>query len=298
MKQYTILTYNIGGYDVLREIKHKSPKAEYIYVTDDRSIVSETWDVRYIDNPYPEDVFYTCYYIRFNPFDFANTDVVVRIDGSVQVLDNIDKIIDYFNKEDYDICLDIHPTRHTVCEEYEVWCNDRGYSRSQAERVMSYMADKGYDTENYRGLYQYGLMIQRRNPVNLELNAATLDLIRQLAPEGKQVERLDQTIGSFVINSQFSERLKVMAVDERIFHSKFFRLFKHGNWEEINFNGKYIRPYLFNKPAKIARLNYHAKAKFMKFWFPLPIVRALHSMMRVKDCMVRIKKHFWSKKWF
>lgn len=298
MKQYTILTYNIGGYEILREIKHKSPNAEYIYVTDDRSIVSETWDVRYIDNPYPEDIFYTCYNIRFNPFDYANTDIVVRIDGSVQVLDKIDEIIYCFNKGRYDLCIETHPERYTIREEYEVWCNLRGYSRAQAEKIMSFMADKGYDIANYRGLYQYGLMIQRRNSGNMELNAATLDLIRRFAQEGKLVDRLDQTIGSFVLNSQFSERLNVMVVDDRIFHSKYFRLFQHGHWEEMDFDGQYIRPYLFNKPAKKAQLKYHAKAQYNKRWLPLPIVRLLHSMTGVIDSIVRVKKHFWRNKWF
>ena len=291
MKQYTILTFNIGGYEVLREIKHKSPKADYIYVTDDRSIVSETWDVRYIDNPHPEDNFYTCFNVRYNPFDYAATDIVIKIDGSLQVLDKIDEIIDYFNEGNYDLCIETHPVRYTVREEYEVWCKARGYSRAQAEKVLAYMTNKGYDVANYRGLYQYCLMIQRRNALNLELNTTTLDLVRRLAQEGKLVDRLDQTIGSFVINSQFSERLKVMVVDERILHSKYFRWFKHGNWEELNFDGKYVPPYLFNKPAKTARLKYHSRAKFYNHWLPLPIVQ-------IFNFLTRIKKHFWSNKWF
>ena len=290
-KRYTVLTFNFGGYEVLREVQHKSPNAEYIYVTDDRSITSQTWDVRYVENPYPDDVFFACWQVRYNPFEFANTDVVIRIDGSLQVIDKIDEIIDYFNEGNFDLCFETHPKRYTIREEYEIWCNARGYSRVQAEKVMSYMADKGYDIDNYRGLYQTGLMIQRRNSVNLELNATTLDLIRQFAPEGKQVDRLDQTIGSFIINSQFSKRLKVMVVDERIFHSKFFRLFLHGTCEEVNFYGKYTRPYLFNQPVKASRLHYHAKAKYNKYWLPLPIALALHSMEKVK-------KHFWRNKWF
>ena len=291
-KRYTVLTFNFGGgYEILREIRHKSPNAEYIYVTDDRSITSQTWDIRYIDNPHPEDVFFACWQVRYNPFVFASTDVVIRIDGSFQVVDKLDEIIDYFNAGDYDLCLETHPERYTICEEYEAWCNIRGYSRVQAEKVMSYMTDKGYDIAHYRGLYQTGLMIQRRNSVNLELNTATLDLIQQFAPEGKQVDRLDQTIASYIINSQFSERLKVMVVDERIFHSKYFRLFIHGTWEEVNFYGNYIRPYLFNKPVKASRLQYHAKAKYNKYWLPIPIVPALHSMEKVK-------KYFWRNKWF
>lgn len=287
MKKYTVITFNIGGYEVLREIEHKSPDAEYIYVTDDRSITSRTWDVRYIDNPYPEDNFYTCFHIRYNPFDYASTDVVLKIDGSLQILDNIDDIIDYFNKGAYDICLEVHPERYTIAQEYDVWCKKRGYSREQADKVLSYMAIQGYDTSSYRGLYQYCFMIQRRNPVNMELNAATLALAQEFAPEGKKIDRLDQTIGSYVINTRFSDRLKVMVVDERILHSRFFRWYRHGTWQEAPFNGVLLRPYLFNKPVKAARLNYCARAFIYKWWLPRPVVLVLNVVKRFKDMLLR-----------
>lgn len=286
MKQYSVITFNMGGYEVLREIKHKSPKAEYIYVTDDRSITSSTWEVRYIDNPHPEDNFFACFSVRYNPFDYVTTDVVVKIDGSLQVLDGIDEIIDCFNRGKYDICLETHPQRRTVREEYEVWCNTRSYSRAQADKVMDYMAGTGYDVARYRGLYQYGLMIQRRNPVNLEINTATFALAQKFAPEGKKVDRLDQTIGSFVINSQFSERLKVMVVDERILHSRYFRRFQHNSWKEARFDGKFVRPYLFDKPHNSVRLNYHARAFFYKWWLPRPVALALNVVEAIKKSLL------------
>lgn len=289
MKKYTVITFNIGGYEVLREIQHKSPNAEYIYVTDDRSITSRTWDVRYIDNPCPEDNFYTCFQIRYNPFDYASTDVVLKIDGALQILDKTDDIIDYFNKGEYDICLLAHPKRYTIPEEYNVWCNTRGYSREQADRVMSYMQGQGYDLANYRGLYQTGFMIQRRSSVITELNAAVLSLTRELAPKGKKADRLDQTISSFVLNSRFSERMKVMVVDERILHSKYFCWFRHGTWEEAPFNGEFLKPYLFNKPAEPARLNYRARA-FNRWWLPRPVVLVLNVVKRFKDTLLRKKK--------
>ena len=265
---------------MLREVIHKSPNADYIYVTDDKSITSETWKVCYIDDPNPEDVFSTCYNIRFNPFDYATTDVVLRIDGSIQCLDHTDEIINYFNRGGYDICLLAHSIRYSISDEYDVWCKVRGYPRAQANRILSYMMSQGYDVFNYRGLYQYGFMIQRRNPVNAELNAATLSLLHELAQEGKIVERIDQTVGSFMINSQFSDRLKVMVVDERILHSKFFRHFPRRGWNENLFEGSVIQPYLLNKPAKIAKLRYRAKAFYHKWWLPLPVVSFIHFVKR------------------
>lgn len=266
----------------MREIEHISPNAEYIYVTDDKSITSKTWDVRYIDNPHPEDNFYSCFNIRYNPFDYATTDIVIKIDGSLQVLNDTDEIINYFNCGKYDICLETHPSRYTMKEEYDIWCDARKYPRVQADRVLSYMSSMGYDIVNYRGLYQYCIMIQRRNPANLELNAATLELTKKFAPEGMMVDRLDQTLGSFLINTSFSSRLNVMVVDERILHSKYFRWFNHGSWRETKFDGAFVKPYLFNKPNKPARLNYHARAFIYKWWLPRPIVLILRIVQKIK----------------
>ena len=224
--------------------------------------------------------------MRYNPFNFATTDVVINIDGSIQPLKKLDEIIDFFNRGQYDICLEIHPRNNTIHDEYEVWCETRAYSRLQANRVMTYMSNNGYDVANYKGLYQYCIMIQRRSLVNYELNAATLALAQEFAQEGKKVDRLDQTIGSFIINSRFSERLKVMAVDERILHSKFFRWYRHGTWDECKYFGKEIKPYLFNRPAKIAKLNLCARAFFARRWRPLPVVRVLLFLKRIKDWAV------------
>ena len=265
---------------MLREIEHKSPHAEYIYVTDDRSITSKTWEVRYIDAPKDEDIFNTCYHIRFNPFDYATTDVVLRIDGSIQCIGNTDEIIHYFDRGGYDICLLAHPKRFSMFEEYDEWCKTRGYSRTQADRILSYMTSQGYDVANYRGLYQFGFMIQRRNPVSEEFNAATLSLLQELAPDGKAVERIDQTVGSFVLNSRFSNRIKAMVVDERVLHSKFFRHFPHGSWIENEFDGSVILPYLFNRPVKIAKLHYRAKVFYNQRWRLLSVVPFLRFVNR------------------
>lgn len=256
-KKYTVLSFNIGNYELPREIKVKSPNAEYIYVTDNKNVVSKTWDVRYVDNIHPEDNFFTCWQIRYNPFNYASTDIVLRIDGSMEVVGDTDELIDYFNSnQGYDIGLCIHPYNNNIHDEYDLWCGIRGYSREQADKVLSYMESTGYDTKNYKGLYQYNFMIQRKSGINSELNSMTLDALLSLAEKGKYVDRLDQTIGSYLLNRFFCDRIRVMAVDQRIAFSKFFRWHKHGTNTKYYFAGGLIEPWLFNKPAEMADIDY------------------------------------------
>ena len=255
-KKYSVLSYDIGNYEILKEVKYKSPNAEYLYITDDRSLTSSTWEMVYVDNPHPEDNFDLCYDIRFNPFKYAHTDIVLRIDGSMQVIGNTDELIDKFNEGGYDICLCIHPVRNTLLEEYRCWCACRGYKPEQANKILSFMANyEGYDVKNYKGLYQYNFMIQRKNKINFDLNSFTLSLLKYLAEDGKQIERLDQTVGSFVINKYF-QNLNVMAVDNRIGYSKYFAWYAHNSNVKFPTPDKPIEPYLFNSPVDTNIIEY------------------------------------------
>lgn len=197
---YTVLTYNIGGYEILHEVEWKSERAEYIYVTDDKSITSSTWNVIYVENEHPEDPFWLCYDIRFNPFRYANTDVVLRIDGSMKIVGNTDKLIDAFNAGGYDIALTPHPTRQTMLEEYSAWVTMRGYDANQANRVLNFFNTMGWNPQTDKGIYQYNFMIQRNSEVNNNINHDTMFLLKGLRAEGKEIERVDQTVGSYVIN--------------------------------------------------------------------------------------------------
>ena len=46
-KRYTVLTYIINRYEVVHEILEKDPEAEYLLITDDASLTSDTWTVVY-----------------------------------------------------------------------------------------------------------------------------------------------------------------------------------------------------------------------------------------------------------
>ena len=248
--KYSVLTYIVGNYEIVHEVKEKDPEAEYVLVTDNPNLTSETWEIKLVDNPHPEDPFDLCYQIRFNPFVYVNTDIVVRIDGSMQVNKSLAPIIKKFNDDQYDIALMFHPTRATLYDEYVAWANSRGYNSEQANKILNFLARfEGYDVKNYKGLYQYNFMIQRNTKVNNDLNRMTLALLKYLAPVGKQVERVDQTIGSFIINKYFNQ-MKIMWWDERLCHSQFFTWMAHNTNTPFTFGGveTLSKPFAFNKP--------------------------------------------------
>lgn len=248
--KYSVLTYIVGNYEIVHEVKEKDPEAEYVLVTDNPNLTSETWEVKLVDNPHPEDPFDLCYKIRFNPFDYVTNDIVVRIDGSMEVGSSLQKIVAKFAKENYDRALLFHPTRSTIYDEMVAWVQYRQYNVEQANRVLSFLGMyEGYNVKEYKGLIQMNFEIERKNKINMTLNHMVQSFIKYLAEPSKQVERVDQTIFSFVAQKYFPN-LNIMFFDERICHSQFFTWYAHGSNNPFAFKGveELSKPYYLNKP--------------------------------------------------
>ena len=259
--KYSVLTYIIGNYEIVRDINWKSDKAEYILVTDNPNLKSNDWEIKYVKNEHPEDPFWLCYQIRFNPFKYINTDICLRIDGSMSIEGDTDQLIETFNKNNYDISLMVHPLRNSIPEEYDVWVNARKYPKSQKDKCLNYMRQY-LDVDNYKGLFQYNFCIQRNDSTNNEINKKTLDLLIELRDNKKCIERIDQTIGTFIINKYFSN-INVMLVDEEIV-GPIFKWYQHGS-TEINPNKQFrCKPYLFNQLIKPLRFDKRIKILVLK----------------------------------
>ena len=252
--KYSVLTYNINGYEILHEIPQEAinDEIEYIYVTDDKSITSSTWNVVYVD--LSGSTFDKTYQIRFNPFQYCNTDICMRIDGSMAIAKDVMPLFKAFEDGGYDCSMMIHPTRNTMYDEYLAWVQQRNYPAEQANKCLSFMASNGYDVMNYKGLFQYNFCIQRNNEINNRLNSETYNVLRQLATAPDTCERLDQTIGSFVINTHYPD-LKIMPVGQYIAFSYaggYFNWCQHNTNNVMHYNSANdISPYMRNEPVVV-----------------------------------------------
>lgn len=253
---YTVITYNFGNYEIMHNIKKDvyettKDRVEYLYITDNKELTSSTWTMVYVE-PYDGDVFVPCYKVRFNVFDYAHSDIVIRIDGSMEIVRDLQPIVDYFNNYNYDLGVIIHPTRNTMYEEYVAWVNQRGMKPESGNNVLCYMADNGYDVMNYRGLYQFNFMIHRRTDFNLAFMNVTYDTLVKLAIDGEEIHRCDQTVGSYILNKFYSDK-KIMPVGQYICHGMYFNWYQHGTNNPMNYNPAYsIEPFLFNKSTYLA----------------------------------------------
>lgn len=249
MKKYSVLTYVFGDYENLHEIDETDPDAEYICVTDNENLKSSTWRIILDKGPKSYNSFDKVCMVRYNPFKYCNTDVVVKVDGSIKIKKSLSPIIDEFNNGNYETCVMIHPARSILEEEYKAWISIRGYDYNHALEVITQLRMCGHNP-NYRGLYQLCFSIQRKTGNVLMFNEMAYSLVRNLGLNN-HCDRLDQTLFSFVLNKNFSD-MAVMAVDEDIVtNSDYMDWCIHGTDEKIPRKTNCIPTYLFNNKIDV-----------------------------------------------
>ena len=231
MKKYSVLTFIIGkGYEKVHEIENMQDDVEYLLVTDDPDLKSNTWKVTYDEDLLSfKTPFERCFRVRYNIFKYCTTDICITIDGSMQVKGSLDNLIATFDGGDYDICLMPHPLWSDLLTEYNAWIRMRGYPVQQAQRAIDFFKRCNYDLST-NGLYQLCFTIKRRSHVTKQLDDMTLACLQLLSDEST-FERLDQTVFSFVFNRHFSH-LKVLPVSEQVVRSYAIQWFWHNSDKE------------------------------------------------------------------
>lgn len=243
--KYTVLTYIFGDYELVQEVEHKDPLAEYLLITDNPQLTSNTWTV-ICDDKLQGPVMEKCYYVRFHPFEYAHTDTVVRIDGSIQMKKPLTQLLQAFDKGKFDRCLMIHPVRNNFAQELDCWVAGRGYKREVADRCLKMMQGFGYKLD-YKGMFQGCFEIVRNTPVNHDINNLTFALMKYTG--GDEIDRLDQHITTFVIHTQHRD-LKVLPVSEHIVtDGRWMQWYYHHSKTKI-VSPELADAYMFNKRVK------------------------------------------------
>ena len=191
-----------------------------------------------------------CYKIRFHPFDYVHSDIVVRLDASIEIKKSLRPLIDKFNEGNYDKLAMIHPTRNKMADEYAAWVTQRKYPKSEAVKCIEMMLRLGYDAD-YKGIFESTFEIQRNNEINNQINNLVYDFLRYLGNENG-IQRINQTIVSFVINKLFSDRIKILPVSESIItNSPYMQWYAHNSNHKLKDLKNKITPYMFNNPVEL-----------------------------------------------
>lgn len=251
-KRYSILCYIINGYENVKEVIQKDPLCEYVLVTDDKNLRSNTWNVIYDESLLNlSSIFDRCYAIRFNVFKYCHTPICVYIDGNVQVNKPLTPLINAFEDDKYDMCLMPHPIRYDFFSEYHAWVLQRGYPLDQAKKFFRLLNDTHYP-KDYKGFFQGTFKIVRNDKTNADFERLSIAFMKYLGTEDA-IERLDQTVYSFVLNTWFYDK-KILPVSEQILRSEYMTWFWHkSNNKNMNIFYDINKPdikWMFNKQVE------------------------------------------------
>ena len=222
-KKYSLLMYNLNNYELFREPSIVDPECEYLYITDNKNIKTDNFTIIY-ENFDNMGAFEKCYNIRYNLFKYCNTDTCIYLDGSLKILNSLNKLYTDFINSKCDIGLNIHAERTNIFDEYVTWVNSRNYSINDVRKCLNYLNKQKYDLD-YNGLYQGTLRICKNTELNNAIDKKTLDILYELRNED-DIERLDQTIYSYVIN-QFHKDIKIFPVSSQILYSTYIYKYIH-----------------------------------------------------------------------
>lgn len=246
-KRYTVMTYIMGSYEKVHEVKEKSPNAQYLLITDREDLESKTWKVICDSTLYGSAANKTRD-VKWHPWRYTDDNIVIMLDGSISVNESLDEIVEAFVAGGYELGMMIHPERNTARDEMNAWMDWRCLNPNDAERQLSVMESSGYSINSYRGLYQCCLKICRRTPAVMRWLETVAGLLTLCGNRGEYATP-EQVLASFALNKWWSF-LPVMWVSERLINSHYLTWYIHGTDNPL-IHTEFIQPYAFNKPVDV-----------------------------------------------
>lgn len=239
--KYSVITFITNNYEPVREIVNPQDNVEYILVTDDKNLKSDTWKVVYeplIDNRWMTGVA-KAFLIRYNCDKYVSNDVFVRLDSSMVIKESLDPIIKEFNDKGYDYSTMYHHSGRDFFEEYDVW----EYERKLDPKYQVFFREKckeyGWDETWKSGLCEIGFQICRKSDTLRQYFDEMLDL---LFPEKCLIDcdKNDQCFNSLLLMTKYDGKLNTWLMSNQIIDSKYINIYHHGlnirdnwRWEAI-----------------------------------------------------------------
>lgn len=194
---YTIIQCITNDYDKVFDCYDTDANERLLFT--DKNTLAKNWKVNLIE-PHKDFPFDDIFKIRWNPFEYTDSDYVVWIDGSIKINGSIKKYVDKMIKGNFDFACLSHFARKDVFSEYQEWCKIRNYKKEKAFMWLYHFQECGLDIKN-SGLYQPGIMIFKNNEI---VKNFCNDMNKELHYlDNEHYERLDQTIMTMLLKTKY-----------------------------------------------------------------------------------------------
>jgi hypothetical protein len=153
-----LITATVGGFDTIKEIPKQTVDFDFIRLTDN-DLIEIKGNARH-----------KAKFPKMQGHLFTDADVIIWIDGSVQILSN--NFVEYMANEvaNYDIAIGKHNVRNCAYEEIDFICAEimkgneylkRRYDFDTLLEVKNFLKTLGF--EHNKGLYACGIFARKNN---------------------------------------------------------------------------------------------------------------------------------------
>lgn len=199
--EISILTFILGDGELLRTPSVVNPNAEYICITDNSNLRSDTWTCIFDESlTMIPNLRQRMAYIKYNPFKYATGKHVVVIDGSFEIGNDFSHISRIMST--HEIALRTHPYRTSLVDEIDVWKQCRGLPEETYNKFQSAFNKCGYG--DYRGLFETSTLILNRTARTEDLLAMTREACSYFGTSDGTWCMTNQCPFTFVINTKMS----------------------------------------------------------------------------------------------
>lgn len=238
-----IITFNFGNYDKFYEAKYYND-FDYICITDDNTLKVNNITVF---NYYNESNWKSSLYVRYHPFEFTDSDIVIVIDGSLSVEEGIYDLIDTYIKSKSDIAV-LLSHHYELLQRITTWYSKGRITEEEYNVLLKYVREVA--TDNYKGTIGGALKILRKTPEVINYLEDTYNLLLNL--NYPNIIRLDEVVSTLTLNNY---NLKIMCLSPQVIYGGAFYYHKHGTNEivinqyknKFYFKNKQIEPIYIGK---------------------------------------------------
>ena len=165
--KYAVVTFLFNRYDLLREPIMVDENADYYCLTDDKELSSDKWTCLYVPEFDTDDLtgVQKTYMAKYSFYKYIQYkyEYYITIDASIEIASKLSPIIEYTEKNEFDIGLSMHPNRTRWSDEYNEWIKTRGLNPYYAETFYKYSNSLGFDAKAENGLIECTVKVYKNS---------------------------------------------------------------------------------------------------------------------------------------
>ena len=227
-KEYAVITFLFGDYDILRDPDEIDENAEYICITDRTDLKSNIWKFENITeydisnyNDWQKTLI-----ARYTALNHTNANIVFIVDASVHIKKSLLSIAYQFSGNTEGAYI-VHPWRTSYMEEFDEWINKRNLDSNQKTEFINYCNKHNYNYEE-EGFFMTTVMIQKNSSINKYMNNYILN---ELMNNFNFSIRVDQCYFSIIFINDFFRKytdILIYYLSMQILDSDYFEYYYHG----------------------------------------------------------------------